>query len=84
MMTINNVPITPALLHLPKALVTDPLMVVLGVDRVDVAPQILTIGSLLQVNTRLDHLDNVPVWPIQLPCSVSRFLWRLLRSWSMW
>ena len=38
---------------LPKALVADPLRVVLDVDKVDMAPQILTTGALLQVNTFL-------------------------------
>ena len=64
-MTVNNVPVTPALQHHPKALVADPLVVVIAVDKVDVAPQILTAGALLPVNTRLDHPANVPMWPIQ-------------------
>ena len=60
-MTINSMPDVPALLLLPRSLVTDPLMVVLDVDKVDMAPQILTAGALLQVNTKLKHPDNVPI-----------------------
>ena len=50
MTTVSNVPVVPALQQLPKALVVDPLVGVLVVDKVDVVrtgpPVGVGIGSL--------------------------------------